>query len=236
MPVLPIPFRFIPGKNRRARLMEPYSRTGWTEPLISPLLFFGEFLRAPFEVASVAPSSRKLAARLLDRIDWRGRRLIVELGPGTGDVTAALLERMEVDALLVAIESNARFCDHLHSRFDDPRLVVIHGSACDIEAILVRRGTMRDRGPVDCIVSGLPFSTLPPPEAARLLDRSRDLLAPDGIFAAYQLKGALRGMLCSRFERVESETARPRLLRFELLWAMPGRRTPARSGPEAGSA
>ncbi|MBA2450709.1 MAG: hypothetical protein H0V51_22075, partial [Chloroflexi bacterium] len=51
------------------------------------LAFLREFLRNPHELGSITPSSQHLAGALLDQIDFRTARRIVELGPGTGVFT-----------------------------------------------------------------------------------------------------------------------------------------------------
>ena len=62
--------------------------------------------------------------------------VVVELGPGTGGTTKALLQAMRPDAKLLAIEINPGFCDLLRDTIDDPRLIVHHGSAADIPEAL----------------------------------------------------------------------------------------------------
>src|ERR1051325_4439460 len=76
-------------------------------------LFIQESLRSLELTASVFPSSRYLATALLDPIDFRRMRTVLELGPGTGAVTGEILKRLRPDAKLFAIDINPSFIDHL---------------------------------------------------------------------------------------------------------------------------
>ena len=78
-------------------------------------LFAKNFLRDPYMLGSIIPSSRHLVNAVLAPIDWSRARVIVEYGPGVGTFTAEILRRMRSDARLVAIETNGEFVQH-HGR------------------------------------------------------------------------------------------------------------------------
>lgn len=61
-------------------------------------LFASNFLRDPYMLGSIIPSSRFLVNAVLDGIDWTRARVIVEYGPGVGTFTAEILRRMRPDA------------------------------------------------------------------------------------------------------------------------------------------
>ena len=82
--------------------------------------FLREFLRDP-GIASIKATSPFMVRRILDRMDLRGRRVVVEYGPGTGPFTRALLDRLSPDSRLVLIESNPEFAASL-DRLRDPRV------------------------------------------------------------------------------------------------------------------
>ena len=84
------------------------------------LAFLQGFLQHPREVGSIIPSSRFLERRIVRAADIKDARVIVELGPGTGGTTRALLRVMRPDAKLVAIEINPRFAALLAALSDDP--------------------------------------------------------------------------------------------------------------------
>ncbi|HEY2275470.1 MAG TPA: methyltransferase domain-containing protein [Steroidobacteraceae bacterium] len=146
------------------------------------LLFARNFFRHPLMLGSIVPSSRFLIRELLHPVDWSRARVIVEYGPGVGDITAEVLRRMRPDALLVAIEMNPDFVSYLRGAFTDPRLRVVDGSAEWVDEVLSRFG----RQQADYIISGIPFSTIPAPQRERILRKTRAVLAPDGAFLVYQ--------------------------------------------------
>lgn len=151
------------------------------------LTFFQGFLKRPQEVASVVPSSRSVERKVVEAAEPAEARLVVELGPGTGGITRALLREMPRDSVLVAIELNPRFVDRLR-RVADERLAVHRGSAEELASVLEERGL----GAPDAVVSGIPFSTIEPPIARRIADAVWSSLAPGGRFVAYQVRDRVR--------------------------------------------
>lgn len=146
--------------------------------------FFQGFLREPQQVGSVIPSSRFLERRIVDTGDVRAARTVVELGPGTGGTTHALLRALPLEARLLAIEIDADFARALRHDIADPRLAVHEGSAQHIAAALAAHGLPAP----EVIVSGIPFSTMPGPLGESILRAVWDALAPGGRFVAYQFR------------------------------------------------
>jgi phospholipid N-methyltransferase len=151
--------------------------------------FLLEFLRYPQQIGSVVPSSPFLERRLVRATGAAHARVIVELGPGTGGTTRALLRAMRADAQLLAIDLSPAFCARLKAAVRDPRLVVQRGSAEHIETFLRLAQLPRP----DTIVSGIPFSTMPPAIADRIARAITSALAPGGRFVAYQLRAHVAG-------------------------------------------
>src|SRR5262245_12390821 len=104
------------------------------------LLFARNFFRHPLMLGSIVPSSRFLIRGLLSPVDWNRARVIVEYGPGVGDITAEVLRRMRADAMLIAIEMNPDFVSYLRGALTDQRLRVVAGSAESVDEILRRFG------------------------------------------------------------------------------------------------
>ncbi|MFP4209394.1 MAG: class I SAM-dependent methyltransferase [Wenzhouxiangella sp.] len=146
--------------------------------------FFRGFLRSPEQVGSVVPSSRFLEQRLVRTAGVARARCVVELGPGTGGTTRALLAAMPADAQLLTIELDPRFAELL-AEIDDPRLISHAGSAADLGQILDQHHLPAP----EAIVSGIPFSTMPRDVGNAVLEAIRDRLAPGGVFVAYQFRG-----------------------------------------------
>jgi phosphatidylethanolamine/phosphatidyl-N-methylethanolamine N-methyltransferase len=159
-------------------------RRGERRPGDAPVLFFRSFLERPKEIGSVIPSSRFLERRVARAAALDHARLVVELGPGTGGTTRALLRHLAPEAQLLAIEINPRLAAQVRHRLPDPRLVVHTGSAAEIVEALGQHGL----GTPDVVVSGIPFSTMPRPLALGILHSVRDALAPGGLFVAYQVR------------------------------------------------
>jgi phosphatidylethanolamine/phosphatidyl-N-methylethanolamine N-methyltransferase len=147
------------------------------------LAFFLGFLRRPHLVASVIPSSRFLVRRLADVAPIREAGLVVELGPGTGCTTQALLDDLNPSARLLAIEINPEFVSILNVH-PDSRLLVQHGDALRIGEALARHSLARP----DVVVSGIPFSTMSADLGHRILKEVWSCLAPGGHFVAYQFR------------------------------------------------
>lgn len=148
--------------------------------------FFRAFLRAPRVVASVIPSSRALERRVVAAAEADTARVVVELGPGTGGVTKALLAGMRPGATLLAIERTPQFIDRL-AAIGDPRFDVVNACASTLADELHGRGLP----PADAIVSGIPFSTIPEALARQIIAAVDRSLAPGGRFVAYQVVAAV---------------------------------------------
>ncbi len=145
--------------------------------------FLQGFLKSPMEVGSIIPSSRFLERRIVRSAEVGRAKLVVELGPGTGGTTRALLKAMDPGARLVAIEVNPRFVALLR-RIRDPRLIVHEGSAAEIGEVLAHYGLPAP----DVILSGIPFSTMKRSVAMAILRSVHDALEPGGLFVGYQVR------------------------------------------------
>ena len=146
--------------------------------------FFQGFLREPQQVGSVIPSSRFLERRLVKVSAVRHARTVVELGPGTGGTTHALLRALPSGARLLAIEIDPHFSAMLRAEITDPRFVVHAGSAEDIAGTLARYGLPAP----EVVISGIPFSTMPASVGENILRAVWTSLAPGGRFVAYQFR------------------------------------------------
>ena len=149
-----------------------------------PIAFLRGFLERPKEVGSIIPSSRWMERRITRTAEIANANLVIELGPGTGGTTKALLNAIGPDARLLAIEINPRFCELLRDTIDDPRLIVHEGSAAEIPEALVKH----DLNAPDVILSGIPFSTMPQELGLSILRSARKSLKPGGRFVAYQFR------------------------------------------------
>lgn len=146
--------------------------------------FFRGFLEKPKEVGSVIPSSRFLEKQIVRAAELDRAKVVVELGPGTGGTTKAMLRRLGPDTKLLAIEINPRFVALLGETIPDRRLLVHRGSATEIDKALAEH----DLPAPDVILSGIPFSTMPRAVGLDILRSVKESLAPGGRFVAYQFR------------------------------------------------
>lgn len=157
--------------------------------------FLKGFLTAPRTVGSIAPSSRWLVASMLDEANIANAQVIVEFGPGTGVFTDEIIRRMRPDARLLVFEVHEPFFNQLQSRIRDPRVQIIGDSAAELHRYLQELNLAHP----DCIVSGLPFTSLPRPVSHAILQATRSALGPGGVFVTYQYTPVLRNLLRSYF-------------------------------------
>ena len=144
-------------------------------------LFVQEWLANPLRTGAIAPSSRMLAAAMARWLPADPESFVLELGPGTGAVTQALLQRGLREDRIVAIERNPKMAAVLHQRF--PRAHIITGDAWHLDSLL--RDHAEKIHSVGAVISSLPLMNFPPAEAAALAKKIGDLLQPEGRFVQY---------------------------------------------------
>ncbi|MBN9587871.1 MAG: hypothetical protein BGN85_01705 [Alphaproteobacteria bacterium 64-11] len=143
---------------------------------IFELPFWRAFLANPLKVASPVPSGPVLGRAIAAAVDPRRPGAVLELGPGSGAVTAALLARGVAPADLLAIEWEPEFCGHLRRRF--PGITLIQGDAFAFAELV------QDR-PLKAIVSGLPVLGLSKARRRRFLGQALDVLGEGGVFVQF---------------------------------------------------
>ncbi len=152
-------------------------------PFDDEMRFIRSWLERPLATGAVMPSGRPLARAMAHCVDPQSPGPVVELGPGTGAVTAALVERGIKPSRMVLVEFNPTFCRLLRTRY--PEATVVQGDAYRLprlmEALL--------RQPAAAIVSGLPLFTKPLKFRLRLLADAFTLLAPDAPFVQFTYAG-----------------------------------------------
>jgi phospholipid N-methyltransferase len=180
--------------------------------------FLRGFFKNPVMVGSIIPSSRVLIEKMLDPVDWANTKLFVEYGPGVGTFTRPVLERLSADATLVTIDTNADFTRYLKESIDDPRLVAVTGSAADVEKIIADRNL----GAADYVLSGLPFSTLPPGIGDAIARATAQVIRPGGAFLVYQFSPKVRDFIQPYFARIERGFEWINVPPATLFWAYKG--------------
>lgn len=141
--------------------------------------FIRSWLEKPLSTGAVTPSSKLLARTMAAYVDPQAAGPVVELGPGTGPVTEALVAHGVDPARLVLVEFNPTFCRLLRSRY--PTATVVQGDAYGLQRLL--GGLLRE--PAAAVVSGLPLFTKPLKTRLRLMQGAFALMAPRAPFVQF---------------------------------------------------
>ena len=168
-------------------------------------LFLQEWLVNPQRTGSVVPSSRQLAAAMARWLPANPDSFVLELGPGTGAVTAALLKRGLREDRLIAIDNNPNLTKLLRKRF--PQAQIITGDAWHMDTLL--RDLREPVETVGAVISSLPLLNFSVEQAEDLAQKIRTILEPQGTWVQYSYQiGNLRSRGSSRF----------RLLASKIVW------------------
>ena len=139
-------------------------------------LFVQEWLANPRRTGSVVPSSKRLAAAMARWLPANPDSYVLELGPGTGIVTEALIQRGLREEKLVAIENNPKLASLLHERF--PRATIIAGDAWQLDDLLLN--LPQPVNSVGAVISSLPLLNFSEEQAETLAQKIRGILEPQG--------------------------------------------------------
>jgi len=134
------------------------------------------------QTASPLPSQRFLVNAMVNGTRPESAGAIVELGPGVGVMTSALLRRMRPDAQLYTIEIDGPLHEELLRHVSDPRLVAILGSAEHTGTLAAEHGL---DGKADAVLSSLGLSLIPPEVRHRILESAARVLGPHGVFVQF---------------------------------------------------
>jgi phospholipid N-methyltransferase len=139
-------------------------------------LMFRKFLKQGRTIASFAPSSRFMARKIINGINWDDAKCIVEMGAGTGPITAQMVKHLKPHTKLLVIELDPDMAARLKAKF--PNVDVVQGDASKFDELLAERGIAQ----VDHVVSGLPLPSFPAELRDTILSKSARMLAPEGTF------------------------------------------------------
>ena len=144
-------------------------------------LFFRQWVRAPLSTASVVPSSRFLAKKMIAEVP-KDARQVIELGAGTGVFTKLLVARGEPLDQIMVVELNPVMAQTLTSEFASVH--VINGDAAYLRAI-VEQTPHFTLGHVDAVVSGLGFLNMPNTIVQSIVAAAFEVLAPGAPFVQF---------------------------------------------------
>lgn len=165
--------------------------------------FVSAFVREPLKVGAIWPSSETLSRAVAEACTFAPHDTVVELGPGTGNFTQLLSERLDKSGRLVALELSATNVKVLRRRFPQGE---IHFDSAEHLANHVQPQTAR------CVVSGLAWGNMMPAMQNRIMSAITTALAPGGQFVAFAYSHAryypttlrFRRLMFREFRRVET--------------------------------
>lgn len=140
------------------------------------LSFAQRMARNPRAVGAVSPSGPALAQAMAAEVDPDSPGRILELGPGTGAITRALLDRGVPADKILAVEADGKFARLLRERI--PGIEVLEGDAMDAEEIGAR-------GPFAAVISSLPLLNFPDAEVSAFVEAMLEMLPPGAPFVQY---------------------------------------------------
>jgi phosphatidylethanolamine/phosphatidyl-N-methylethanolamine N-methyltransferase len=164
--------------------------------------FIRSWIEKPLSIGAVTPSGKMLARTMARYIDPNAKGPVIELGPGTGPVTEALIAQGVDPSRLVLVEFDPDFCRMLHLRF--PQATVVRGDAYALRHTLA--GILQE--PAAAMVSGLPLMTKPMKTRVRLIHDAFRLMHPNAPFVQFTyavippIPKALSGVTAEGSERI----------------------------------
>jgi phosphatidylethanolamine/phosphatidyl-N-methylethanolamine N-methyltransferase len=146
---------------------------------LDDLRFLKSLVARPRAIGAIAPSSPALARKIAQQVDPAVPGTVLELGPGTGVVTDALIGRGIGIGRLVAVEADPDLAQLMRERF--PELRVVEGDAFDLDRTLPRAET----GPLAATISGLPLLNFPPAKRRALISSALSRMGEEGRFVQF---------------------------------------------------
>src|ERR1700692_4633606 len=163
---LPVIKKFEPKTGRR--------RIGFDE-----VRFIRSWIERPLTAGVVAPAGKALASTMARYVEPRSEGPVVELGPGTGPVTEALVKAGVDPSRLILLEFNPEFCDLLRARY--PEATLVQGDAYSLRSLLPALLAQ----PAAAVVSCLPLLTKPVRQRLRVIRDALNLAAPGAPFVQF---------------------------------------------------
>lgn len=144
-------------------------------------IFFKEAIKSIKTSGSIVPSSRFLINSMIEDVDFKKAKIIVEFGPGNGIITNQILKRMSADATLICFEINEQFYNHLKS-ITDKRFVLLNVSAEEIITEINKLNIQE----IDYCISSLPLTMIPNKIGENILINTKSVIKDQGYFFQFQ--------------------------------------------------
>jgi phospholipid N-methyltransferase len=161
--------------------------------------FLKEFIRENKTVGSLTPSSRFLASKMVDNIDYTSTKVIIELGPGTGVFTRRIAKNLPDNVILLVFELNDEFYLQLTDEFKQPNIVIIHDSADQLLKYLKEYNFEF----ADVVISSLPLANFDETLRSSILNKVYESLHEKGKFVQFQYSLQAKKILMSLYKEVK---------------------------------
>lgn len=162
--------------------------------------FLIQYFKSPRTVGALAPSSEKLAYKMVESIDFKNAKCIVEYGPGTGVFTNKLVNGKDRNTILLLLEYNKEFYKQLEDRYIGyDNIILINDSAENVDRYLKEYNIDK----VDYVVSGLPFASLPKNVSNTILRKTKGILKTEGIFITFQYTLLKKEFIAGYFKQID---------------------------------
>lgn len=137
---------------------------------------------------------------MIEGIDFKKAKYIVEYGPGTGVFTEKLLKKRDPKTIVLLVENNKEFYSLLKGKFkEEENLFIVYGSAENIEQYLREYGMTY----ADYVISGLPFASLPKQVSTKILLNTTKILNKDGQFITFQYTKFKKAFIQHFFTKID---------------------------------
>jgi phospholipid N-methyltransferase len=146
---------------------------------------------------AVTFSSKTLVKKMLTHVDFKGAKLIIELGGGDGSITKGIVDKLGPDAELLVFEISKSFCSSMEKQFPQENVKIINDSAENIGKYLHGRKA-------DYVLSSLPFSFISLEIRDQILSQSKSALTQSGFFIQICYSYLLRNLFKKHFGRVNT--------------------------------
>lgn len=162
--------------------------------------FLYEYISEYKTVGAILPSSKKLARRMVENINFDNCEVIVEYGPGTGVFTEEILrKRKNINTKILLIEYNTKFYNILKERYkNEENLFIVNDSAENLNKYLDKY-KLRD---VNYIISGLPFASIDKEVSKKILSNTNKILGRNGEFITFQYTLLKKDMIQNYFDSI----------------------------------
>lgn len=145
--------------------------------------FFKEYVKNPFKVGAIMPSTKYLAKEMVSDVDFKNAKCIVEYGPGTGVFTKEIISKCSKFTKVLLFETNEAFYQDLKRKYKNvENIIIINDGAENISKYLKELNINQ----VDYVISGLPFTSLPESTSKCVIDTTKKILSEKGEFRTFQ--------------------------------------------------